>query len=169
MSERKLEILVVEDNPQHIELAKRDLEDKGNLTIFSTYKQAIGIIRCGELDVVITDERIPWAKEASYPLPPNNFTGEALPLGGKVALYAIARQIPCVALITDVNHHKDEIAATQDDFTALCYTNDHKPYYGTKIGQTLFMMGNHNHLRSEGKNYLRTLRDLLEGRENSIW
>jgi len=116
----KLEILVVEDSPKHIESARNELSSEGNLTIVSTYKEAIEYLNKQKADVVLTDERIPFSKARVYPLTDKSFTGLPLPLGSKVVLYAIAKKVPYVALITDADHHSDEIAATLDDFVLLC-------------------------------------------------
>lgn len=156
MTNKTLEILVVEDDSKHIESAREDLAEEGNLTIVSTYKDAINYLNQNTPDVVLTDERIPFASGAVYPINPSAFTGKPLALGSKIVLYAIAKNVPNVAMISDTNHHSDEIAATQDDFSEL--SGD----YGTQIGNTNYFEKS-SHLCIDGrKMYKKALKTLLK-------
>lgn len=156
MTNKTLEILVVEDDQKHIESARQDLSEEGNLIVVSTYKDAIDYLSKNTPDVVLTDERIPFAREAVYPITRSAFTGKPLALGSKVVLYAIAKNVPNVAMISDTNHHADEIAATQDDFSEL--SGD----YGTQIGNTNYFEKS-SHLCIDGrKMYKKALKTLLK-------
>jgi len=164
MTEKKLEILVVEDDARHIESAKQDLSSEGNLTIVSTYRDAITYLSENHPDVVITDERIPFAERFGTntgPLNPDAFTGKPLPLGSKVVLYCIAKKVPYVALISDTNHHLDEIAATQDHFSALCSKQEGN-YLGIQLGNTMYVEHSDRLCPDGRKLYLRTVQTLLQ-------
>lgn len=139
MTDKKLEILVVEDRIENIERAKTDLMDRGHLVIAETYKDAITALENTPFDVVITDERIPFAAEPVYPIYENKFTGRPLPFGGRIVLYALAKGVPFVSMFTDTNHHSDEIAAAQDELLEMCRaTGELQPI---RIGGSQYLEG----------------------------
>ena len=143
----KLSILVVEDSPISIERAKVDLASRGNLTVKTTYHDAIefmhGLARDKKrLDMVITDDRIPFAEEPTYPVSSwDTFTGRAISLGPRIVLYAIGEHVPYIAMVSDTNHHEDEFAATSDDFKLFGHLGGNELVHSINTGDSFYLEG----------------------------
>ena len=118
MTNEKLNILVAEDTIKHQESA-RELLSAHTLDVVGTYKEAIKLL--GDKDrlyhAVLTDLFLPWSQMPAYPL--KNKPEEAMEpraVGYPLAMFALARGVPHVGIVSLANHHEGAMAATTDDF-----------------------------------------------------
>jgi len=139
MNKDKLRILVVEDNEWHQEQARRQLQAH-SLTVVGTYVEAVEHLRLDrktyrefeeevfvkknssyskpevEFEVLLTDLHIPFAKNPVYPIPGDKFTGKPQGLGYGLVILGALQNLPYIGLLSHVNHHHNEFAASIDEF-----------------------------------------------------
>ena len=110
----KLDILIVEDNPEHQESARILLASDHNLTFAETFVEGIEALIEGRPSVLLTDMMFPLGGQGY------EFSSNEEPLGFAMALYAARPNIavPRIALVTDCNHHANAAAATFNYFKA---------------------------------------------------
>jgi CheY-like chemotaxis protein len=102
-----LRILVVEDNPLHIESAKVLLAEH-SVTVVSGFDQALDELERMP-DVVLTDCMIPKGGDRTMS-PEGKRLAESqgpMPYGPIIALHAIQKGVKKVGIITSGNHHSD--------------------------------------------------------------
>ncbi|MCA9487820.1 MAG: response regulator [Nanoarchaeota archaeon] len=96
MKENKLEILVVEDTPENLAVAKEFYNSQDNLVVdYATNREdALSLIDSKKYDGVITDRTIPnTEKDISQGL---NLTNSYMTQGSDVLVYSIMKKIPSV-------------------------------------------------------------------------
>ena len=113
-----LNILIAEDTVEHQENA-RELLSGHNLDVVGTYKEAIKLLgdRDRVYNAVLTDLFLPWSRTPKYPI--HNKPDEAMEpraVGYPLAMFALARGVPNVGIVSIANHHDGAMAATTDDF-----------------------------------------------------
>lgn len=123
---RNLEILVVEDKEKHLEGIKA-LEAEGHtVTVAKDYIAAQKFLygdykketKAKKYDVVLTDLMFPMGGEPYEEVSMGDNDKEKRSaenaLGYAIVLAAAQKKIPYVAVVTDMNHHQNPIAATFD-------------------------------------------------------
>lgn len=116
MTNRKLEILVVEDNPVHQQSAKEMLGEDYKLRIVSTFYAAYSALREFKPDVLLTDMNFPMDGE-EYDLSTESYVrAKPSPLGDRLAFLAARPHIGVqrIAVYSDSNHHQGAVAETFD-------------------------------------------------------
>lgn len=122
--QKKLEILVVEDNLLHQEGA-RVLLAQHNPQIVGTFDEAADLIIGGSryspnkgnkqsYDAVLTDLFIPQGRGDC--MADKSMAKQEMPLGYAVAMMALKEGTPYVAMISDANHHANPMAYSLDLF-----------------------------------------------------
>ena len=122
----KLEILVVDDNKGNRASAELLKEDGHKVRTVKTFTDAITLLEKNKYDVVLTDLMFPFgekreAMNVGFKAHMENDRYVANPLGYAVVLYAVRKEVPYIALVTDTDHHAGPIAGTFDallDFSA---------------------------------------------------
>lgn len=164
-----MNILLIEDNPVHIEAAKQDLVDH-NLTIYTSWKNLLSFYYVPavltsdyiykpeehkkallEYDMILTDINFPGMldMDGSEPL---------APLGLIMVIRAAEAGVKYIAAISDKNHHADAIAKGLDLWMAY-----NKPFQiGSStiaiLGDGKFMKG---HYQDRVKDWAGVLKFLL--------
>jgi CheY-like chemotaxis protein len=164
--QKPLEILIVEDNERHIQIALEELEGH-NVTIAKTYREAARMLgvacdggECQEdmakqFDMLLTDLFIPYSDRQEGPC---HVTTEPRPLGTYLMLMGVARKIPYIALVTDTNHHACEEGAAVDGLQAMTYDG-----LTQQMGKSRVVFGGGYDFVSAGKkDYAKAVKWLLE-------
>jgi CheY-like chemotaxis protein len=116
-----MKILIVEDNPIHLEVAKMQLKDH-ELVIFKSFteflKKTASIvierkfneptIDISDFEVVLTDLYLPSSND--------HLVETEAATGFVVAMAAIRAGVKMVGIVTDANHHEDPISKGFDMF-----------------------------------------------------
>ena len=140
MENKILNILVVDDTEQHRQAAAEQLRDKYQLHLASNYDEALKALlgmppaeRVGDaydflrakerlltaapeeaapppFDVVLTDLLLPASRQMMGDEAIRTFSGLELAYGFPIALLALQRAVPYVAINTDANHHAHPMA-----------------------------------------------------------
>lgn len=98
MSEK---ILIVEDKDEHL-LAVPELQKRGFcVDVARTYIEASDHLGTVNYDIVLTDLMFPYER-----------SGNEEPLGYPFVLKSVTKNVPRIALYTDMNHHQGPIAET---------------------------------------------------------
>jgi CheY-like chemotaxis protein len=120
----KLDILVVEDNPLHQESARRLLADH-NLTLVGTFDEAADFLNGSsnyapkkieqrKYDAVLTDMFLPQGRGDCQR--DRSQASVENPFGYPIALLACKKEVPYVAILSQVDHHSSPMAYSMDLF-----------------------------------------------------
>ncbi|TSC56261.1 MAG: hypothetical protein G01um101418_156 [Parcubacteria group bacterium Gr01-1014_18] len=110
----EVNILVVDDREKNRERAKTELASQYNLTIASTYIEAMEVLNWDEhYEYVLSDLYLPPNDKNKTLSPEAIEIGAQIPYGFLIALEA-ARKGSHVAIVTDANHHQDCLSAELD-------------------------------------------------------
>lgn len=157
---KKLRILVVEDNPLHIEAARQQLASH-DLTIVSGYDQAseqLNPWKKSNFDVVLTDVMIP--KGGNECMSPKGVAlankQEEMPYGPVIALKALSIGVKRVGILTSGNHHDDPFV----------FAFDRLP--GFKAGDTKVSCSNNLEIYID-ENYAEYSVDEIFGRNENLY
>ncbi len=125
MTDKKLEILVVEDTPIHQEAARRLLSEH-NVQIVSTFDEATDLLRIplkweGSIvqpvyDAVLTDMFLTQGQGRCLSPDMKHLAKEQMPFGYPIALMACQKGVPYVAIVSDADHHSGPMAYSIDFF-----------------------------------------------------
>lgn len=122
----KLDILVVEDTPIHLEAARHLLKDY-NLRTVSDFDSAIDLIAGGSyqekpkmhFDAVLTDLYYTQGRGAMQSDRTSTPANTQQPYGFPLAMIAAKCGIPLIGILTDLNHHHNTFAYAFDFFKAF--------------------------------------------------
>ena len=121
MEDKKLEVLIVDDNLNQRKAAERqfstaDAKKGYNLTIAETYQSAVNTIRKNKYDALLTDLFFPFGSNEMGETYPISKEQAAKPeaLGYPLALEALANGIKNIGIVSMVNHHDGAMAASYE-------------------------------------------------------
>ena len=106
-------ILVIDDRESNRNAALRDLSDY-RLTVASRYEEAMLLLSEEQFDIVLTDLKLPMSSrtlsEEAFEL------GKLVNYGFLLMLEAASRGVRYIAVVSDIDHHQDPMAAAFDRF-----------------------------------------------------
>lgn len=113
-----LRILVVDDNPRHLEAARDQLGDKNELVCLDNYEEAIARLRSSsstekKFHILLSDLLMP-AETPTLGSKGMKFLGHEMPIGLILALRASMADVDGIVVITDTNHHNHPMSAAID-------------------------------------------------------
>ena len=112
---KRIGILVVDDNPENLAKARRDFAGKNvKLTCSPLFSVAADLISrdASRFDMVLTDLMMPGEARGVYKNSPE--IGKEVPYGLVLSILAKNKNIPHVAIMTNVNHHSGPIPWAMD-------------------------------------------------------
>ncbi|TAK57348.1 response regulator [Patescibacteria group bacterium] len=129
---RTYRVLVIDDKPENLQIARTVLMDHAIVTVGSL-EMAIRALDTTKFDAVLTDMSMPPDK--TYPaLNLSNYgVTEMVQYGFAVMLEATSRGLP-VAIVTDGNHHQDWVSAMFDRMDGAV-VNGQKVLFFNHIGK----------------------------------
>lgn len=134
-----MKILVVDDKQQHRDAALALFVHGHDLSVVSTYGQAMNRLDQGGYDAFLTDLFLPAERTTLAP-DAYQFIGQEIPVGLVLALAAAQRDVPFIGLATDVNHHKHPMSAALDLICGAYWSHGQHVPTGRRSG--LFQIGN---------------------------
>lgn len=114
----ELRILVVDDTPKHQHSAVV-LLPKYDLTVATSYDEAMEFLKTERYDIVLTDMEMPMSMKLS-----SHILGKLIPYGLLIEKEAVIRGVKRVGVVTNLNHHTDPFAAAFDHFSSHVYTEN---------------------------------------------
>lgn len=118
-----MKIIVIDDKQKHLDAAIQTLIGH-DVTICSTYDDALELLEGQYWDAVLCDLLMPAGRDAQGPKG-KKYVGKEMPVGWSLALFAARRGAKYVAVISDMNHH-DHPASAMIDRIGTVYVNTAK-------------------------------------------
>ncbi len=109
----KLEILVIEDTKAHQESAQDQFKDH-HLTLARHYEEGKQFLRTTSYDILLTDLMMPKGSSGTMSSEGMKYIFDLLPYGFPLVLLAAKREVPYLAIVTDINHHDHPMSASLD-------------------------------------------------------
>jgi CheY-like chemotaxis protein len=107
-----MKIIVIDDTLVHRMAAQQTL-DGHDLTVASSYDEAVKLLDRERYEVVLTDLLMPAGRDAQGPRGAP-FVGQLMPVGFALALHAVLRGAKYVAVVSATNHHDHPASAMLD-------------------------------------------------------
>ncbi len=118
-SASRYNVLVVDDNLGNLRAAQEQLGAEHELTVTSTYDDAMSLLSGKKYDIVLLDLHLPMS--------PKTLAGQAFKLGEQVSygwpmlIQAGMSGAGAAAVVTDINHHHDAMSAAFDAFSGKAF------------------------------------------------
>jgi len=112
-------VLVVDDNLGNLRAAQEQLGAEYELTVTSSYDEAMDLLSAKKYDIVLLDLHLPMS--------PKTLAGQAFKLGEQVSygwpmlIQAGMGGAGAAAVVTDINHHHDAMSAAFDAFSGKVF------------------------------------------------
>lgn len=155
-----MKILVIDDNPGHLQAAKEQLEKDHDLRTTDSYETAIELLVPGtDIQIVLSDLRMP-AEPYCLGGKGLQFLGHPMAIGWILLFRAAAAGISRIAVITDTNHHEHPESAALDWICPPYWNTTQQPRFQVNDSTVLIA---HAPLLPDGrKNWAEALQRLLE-------
>ncbi len=107
-------ILIVEDNKAHLQNAVEQLGHFVDLTTAKNFDSGLDALRDGKFTFMLTDLMMPKGTSRTMGDRGMEMIFEEMPYGFPLAFYAARKEVPIIAIVTDINHHQHPMAYSFD-------------------------------------------------------